>query len=219
MPSAIGEVISGGWPPACPLPFLLGAGATGTTVFQPFLYKPKIRYILVRNRIVLCGPGWRRGPSGGVRRRHTPHRPHARDPRTGFVLSSQMVLTAEQRDAYAIKGFCQVPDLIDAPLLAVLREHYDAELRSPSSGFHNIAAPISSDEGNQQTPEPGGEVMLQRINMCEVSMAFRKLLYHERMLDVAEELMGDEASGLQLFHDQALHKPAVDPCVGSFGAQ
>ena len=130
-----------------------------------------------------------------------------------------MALTAEQRDAYATKGFCMVPDLVDAPLLAVLREHYDAELRAPNSGFHNIAAPRDSSamSSDLKAPEPGGEVMLQRINMCEVSMAFRKLLYHDRMLDVAEELMGDEATGLQLFHDQALHKPAANARDGSFG--
>jgi phytanoyl-CoA hydroxylase len=131
-----------------------------------------------------------------------------------------MVLTAEQRDAYDLKGFCMVPDLIDAPLLAQLREEYDAELHSTGSGFQNIAAPANSatsDERDRQAPEPGGEVMLQRINMSEISMVFRRLLYNEQMLDAAEQLMGDEAPGLQLFHDQALHKPAVEPHVGSFG--
>lgn len=130
-------------------------------------------------------------------------------------------LTAEQRDGYARKGFCMIPDLIDATLLATLREEYDAELRSPTSGFHNIAAPPSSDHASdKQAPEPGGEVMLQRINMCEISMAFRRLLYNDRMLDAAEELMaltGDEPTGLQLYHDQALYKPAADPRAGSFG--
>ena len=124
-----------------------------------------------------------------------------------------MVLTAEQRDAYALKGFCMIPDLIDGALLSQLREDYDAELHSTHSGFHNIAAPAAnaSDESDRQAPEPGGEVMLQRINMCEVRMQFRKLLYHERMLDVAEELMGDEATGLQLFHDQALQAGCRPP--------
>jgi hypothetical protein len=54
------------------------------------------------------------------------------------------------------------------------------------------------------------------MNMCEVSMEFRKLLHHEGMLDVAQELMGG-ASGLQLFHDQALYKPGLDPSSDSFG--
>ena len=124
-----------------------------------------------------------------------------------------MALAAE----YAEKGFVVVPNLIDAPLLARLREAYDAELRSPESGFHNIASAAAEPGRGAQDPEEGGEVMLQRMNMCEVSMEFRKLLYDERILDVAEALMGPGAGGLQLFHDQALHKPAADPRRGSYG--
>ena len=135
-------------------------------------------------------------------------------------------ISAAQREAYATKGFVAVPGLIDGKLLAALREEYDRELRAADSGFHNIAAPSSDGRGARsradgrspvsQDPSEEGEVMLQRMNMCEVSMEFRKLLHHEGMLDVAQELMGG-ASGLQLFHDQALYKPGLDPSSDSFG--
>ena len=137
------------------------------------------------------------------------------------------LVSAAQREAFATKGFVTVPSLIDAPLLLRLREAYDRELRAPDSGFHNIAAPAPAEWSNRpigqrdqlpQDPTEEGEVMLQRMNMCEVSMEFRKLLYHEGILDVAQELMGEHAvGGLQLFHDQALYKPALDPSSESFG--
>jgi hypothetical protein len=56
--------------------------------------------------------------------------------------------------------------------------------------------------------------MLQRTQMCEVSMEFRRLLYNPAILDAAEQLMG---TNIQLFHDQALFKPALDAASASFG--
>jgi ectoine hydroxylase-related dioxygenase (phytanoyl-CoA dioxygenase family) len=47
--------------------------------------------------------------------------------------------------------------------------------------------------------------MLQIMQCCERSLAFRRLLYNESILDIAEDLIGPR---IQLFHDQALFKPA-----------
>jgi ectoine hydroxylase-related dioxygenase (phytanoyl-CoA dioxygenase family) len=43
------------------------------------------------------------------------------------------------------------------------------------------------------------------MQMCERSLSFRRLLYQEPILDIAEDLIGPN---IQLFHDQALFKPA-----------
>ena len=124
------------------------------------------------------------------------------------------MITPAQLDEYRIKGFVAIPGLLagEPTLIADLRDAYDRELSSPASGFHNIASPSAVG----QAPDQGGEVMLQRMNMCEVSMEFRRLLYHPAILDAAEQLM-ESADGIQLFHDQALFKPALDPATRSFG--
>ena len=43
------------------------------------------------------------------------------------------------------------------------------------------------------------------MQMCERSIPFRRLLYNEAILDIVESLIGPK---IQLFHDQALYKPA-----------
>jgi hypothetical protein len=99
------------------------------------------------------------------------------------------MLTAEQRDAYQTKGFVAVHGLIDDPaLLAELREAYDRELRSPDSGFHNIAAPstlqgsarrqsmlVRFGREERQAPEPGGEV-----NIVALDVKFIKCRYSSK---------------------------------------
>jgi ectoine hydroxylase-related dioxygenase (phytanoyl-CoA dioxygenase family) len=47
--------------------------------------------------------------------------------------------------------------------------------------------------------------MLQIMQMCERNIHFRKLIYDDRILDIVEDLIGPN---IQLFHDQALFKPA-----------
>ena len=111
------------------------------------------------------------------------------------------MLTPAQREAFFTKGFVAVPNIVDdRRQLAELRVAYDRELQSPDSRFHNLAAGVGDPVG--QAPDGGGEVMLQHMNMCEVSLEFRKLLHHEQILDVAEELMGTD---IMLFHDQGLY--------------
>ena len=47
--------------------------------------------------------------------------------------------------------------------------------------------------------------MLQVVDMWQKSNTFRELLYHQPLLDIATSLIG---ANIQLFHDQALYKPA-----------
>ena len=48
--------------------------------------------------------------------------------------------------------------------------------------------------------------MLQIMEMWRIDDEYKKLLYHEPLLDIAESLIGPN---IQLFHDQALYKPAL----------
>ncbi|MBT6149603.1 MAG: hypothetical protein HOH74_29460, partial [Gemmatimonadetes bacterium] len=65
---------------------------------------------------------------------------------------------------------------------------------------------LSADSGVAQRHDEGAdEEMLQIMQCCERSLAFRRLLYDDGILDIVEDLIG---SRIQLFHDQALFKPA-----------
>ncbi len=80
-------------------------------------------------------------------------------------------------------------------------------LRSIADNASELERAIAS--GDVKVPDgtdPKAEKqMLQIMQMCEISIQFRKLVYHERILDVIEDLIGPN---IQLFHDQALYKPA-----------
>ena len=109
-------------------------------------------------------------------------------------------LSQEQVDQFRVQGYLPLGKVLEDELVVQLREEYDrifAAARSEGT-FRNLSSPQA--EGGQ---EP--EQMLQIMQMCERSLLFRRLLFHERLLDVAEDLIGPN---IQLFHDQALFKPA-----------
>ena len=110
-------------------------------------------------------------------------------------------LTQDQLDQFRLRGFAVIGKLLESSELLELRDEYDrifAEARETAQ-LRNL----SSSDGQATTA--ADKEMLQILQMCERSMLFRKLLYNERILDVAEDLIGPN---LQLFHDQALYKPA-----------
>ena len=113
-------------------------------------------------------------------------------------------LSQGQIDTFRREGYISVGKLLEDSDLEELRAEYDRafdEARS-SSKYRNLSA----DGGAAQRHDEGAEEeMLQIMQMCERSLAFRKVLYHEAILDIAEDLIGPN---LQLFHDQALFKPA-----------
>ena len=86
-----------------------------------------------------------------------------------------------------------------------MRREYDAEFtraRSGQSEFRNLAINNTNDlEAKNQAPQQ----MLQIMQVCERNIHFRKLIYDARVLDIIEDLIGPN---IQLFHDQALYKPA-----------
>jgi ectoine hydroxylase-related dioxygenase (phytanoyl-CoA dioxygenase family) len=113
-------------------------------------------------------------------------------------------LTQEQLDQFRGQGFIRIGPLLDDELVNVLRQEYDrvfAEARA-TGGFRNLSI---SDTSDLKAKTAAAEQMLQIMQMCERSLHFRRLLYDARILDIAEDLIGPN---IQLFHDQALYKPA-----------
>ncbi len=110
-------------------------------------------------------------------------------------------LTQHQVSHFHEQGYLSVGKVFEGEHLAELQSEYDrvfAEARE-SAQLRNL----SSSDGAAATE--ADEEMLQIMQMCERSLLFRRLLYDQRILDMVEGLMGPN---LQLFHDQALFKPA-----------
>ena len=120
---------------------------------------------------------------------------------TDVIDSAFRSLAQDQIESFRSEGFVVIGKLLEDGHLEELREEYDrifAEARETQK-LRNLSAtdglPTEGDE----------EEMLQIMQMCERSLLFRQLLFNDRILDIAEDLIGPN---LQLFHDQALYKPA-----------
>ncbi len=118
-----------------------------------------------------------------------------------------MKLTPQEIEKFRNDGYLKINEqVIDDAHLAVLREHYDALFTQKrgtiGEGLRNLAV-VGESEGDEDADRE--EEMLQIMEMWRHDEEYRKLLYHEPLLDIAESLIG---SDIQLFHDQALYKPA-----------
>ncbi len=114
-------------------------------------------------------------------------------------------LTAGQVNDYQTQGYLKLGRLLDDATVELLRREYDREFelaRSGASSFRNLAIDDTDDVAAKNEAE---EQMLQIMQMCERNLHYRRLLYHEPILDCVEDLIGPN---IQLFHDQALYKPA-----------
>jgi phytanoyl-CoA hydroxylase len=114
------------------------------------------------------------------------------------------MLTSNQITAFLDNGYLSIGKLLDDDLLDQLRNEYDrlfAEAREDGR-YRNLAIKDTDDVDEKRDAE--GQ-MLQIMQMCERSIVYRRLLYDDRILDIAESLIGPN---IQLFHDQALYKPA-----------
>ena len=104
----------------------------------------------------------------------------------GYTYRSlaQAQIESFRRDGYLIYG-----NLLGGNQLEELRSEYDHafEEARESARYRNLSAA----EGAAQRHDKGAdEEMLQIMQMCERSLAFRQLLYHEPILDVVEDLIG-----------------------------
>ena len=118
-----------------------------------------------------------------------------------------MRLTPQQIEQFQEKGYLNIPHrLIADDHLDLLREHYDALFAKKrgtiGEGMRNLA--VVGDSEQDETADRSEE-MLQIMEMWRFDEVYRQLLYHEPLLDIAESLIG---RNIQLFHDQALYKPA-----------
>ena len=118
-----------------------------------------------------------------------------------------MKLNEHEIETFRNEGYLSIKRrVVDDSHLATLRKHYDAvfdERRGTTGqGLRNLAV-VEETEENKETDL--SEEMLQIMEMWRLDEEYRKLLYHEPLLDIAEGLIGSE---IQLFHDQALYKPA-----------
>ena len=109
-----------------------------------------------------------------------------------------------QLDAFAAQGFLRWGPLLGAAEVAELRDEYDrvfAEAERAGTYRNLSAGDLVDAEARRAHPQQ----MLQIMQMCERSLAFRKLLYDQRLLAVVRAILGPS---LMLFHDQALYKRA-----------
>jgi ectoine hydroxylase-related dioxygenase (phytanoyl-CoA dioxygenase family) len=116
----------------------------------------------------------------------------------------QKGLTPEQAGLFHEQGFLRIGKILDDDLVALLRQEYDREfeLARKSGRYRNLAIDDTDDiEKKRSAPVQ----MLQIMQMGERNIHFRRLLYHTPILDRVESLLGPN---IQLFHDQALYKPA-----------
>lgn len=113
-------------------------------------------------------------------------------------------LSQEQLDFFAQNGYLKYGALFKAEEVEALRREYDETFRQAVEGnnFANLAIDHGAD-AKVKTQAP--KRMYQMTQMCERNMAFRKVIYDTRILDIVQDLIGPN---IMLFHDQALFKPA-----------
>jgi phytanoyl-CoA hydroxylase len=114
-----------------------------------------------------------------------------------------MALSQDQINFFGENGYLPWTTILTPEEVAALRTEYDAVFAAANHDgrFRNLATPVADGP-----PQPARR-MLQIMQMCERSLAFRRLIYDARILDVIADLLGPN---LMLFHDQALFKPAGD---------
>ncbi len=102
-----------------------------------------------------------------------------------------MKFTQTQIDDFHRQGFLACPRLLDAAELPALRTAYDA-------AFTRLASQELAGKGQR---------MRQIMNLGEHSPPFERLRQDARIIEILTALIGPN---LQLWHDQALWKPARD---------
>lgn len=123
---------------------------------------------------------------------------------TPQINTEYKALTQEQINSFRQQGYISIGNMLDNALVNTLRQEYDQLFAAAQhdGSFRNLAIDDTDDLGRKNNAPTQ---MLQIMQMCERSLEFRRLLYHTDLLDIAEDLIGPN---IQLFHDQALFKPA-----------
>ena len=113
-------------------------------------------------------------------------------------------LTPEQVEFFFQNGYISIGKLLEDEHIEILRREYDREFAAArkDNRFRNLAIG-NTDDLSAKNDAP--TQMLQIMQMCERNLHYRELIYYDPILDIAESLIGPN---IQLFHDQALFKPA-----------
>ncbi len=116
----------------------------------------------------------------------------------------QTSLTQDQIDHFRQHGYVRIGKVLTDEEIDLYRREYDHEFEQArqSGRFRNLTIDDTQDvKEKNEAPEQ----MLQIMQMCERNIHFRRLIYHEQILGMMESRLGPN---IQLFHDQALYKPA-----------
>jgi len=117
-----------------------------------------------------------------------------------------LALAQEQINHFCREGYLRIGKILEDDELVLLREQYELEFEKAreSNTYTNLSIEAGDDsEAKEIVPQR----MLQITQMCERNIHYRRLVHNEKILDIAEDLIGPN---IQLFHDQALFKPASD---------
>ncbi|MCA1595842.1 MAG: phytanoyl-CoA dioxygenase family protein [Chloroflexi bacterium] len=112
-----------------------------------------------------------------------------------------MKLAADRIEQFKREGYLAAGPVLSPEELLRAREAYDRILgatEKPAS-YRNIGA--------KEGEEVSEGAVLQIIDMHTLDEAFRDILYKPEILDLAEGVLG--TPNIQLYHDQALYKPAL----------
>ena len=119
------------------------------------------------------------------------------------AADSSPILQPAQAYAFARDGYLPWRKVLTDEELVTLRREYDRILAEAAA--ENGARDLARDGATDG--KGSGRRMLQIMQVCERSLIFRRLIHDDRLLAPIRALLGPN---LQLFHDQALCKPARD---------
>jgi len=113
-------------------------------------------------------------------------------------------LSTSQVSAFQTQGYLPIGKVLDDETIESLRSEYDRLFSDAQQDgrYRNLAIKDTDDLDEKRNAD--GQ-MLQIMQMSERSILYRELIYNDTILNVAESLIGPN---IQLFHDQALFKPA-----------
>ena len=113
-------------------------------------------------------------------------------------------LKQEQVASFWENGYLIVGKVLEDELIGLMRSEYDAEFALARSGkrpVRNLAVTGEDDHGHAEEEQ---QELLQFMQISEYNVQFHRLVYHERILDIIEDIIGPN---IQLFHNQAIYKP------------
>jgi ectoine hydroxylase-related dioxygenase (phytanoyl-CoA dioxygenase family) len=111
------------------------------------------------------------------------------------ALDEPFSLTRQQIEFYDENGYIKLKDVLSPELL----EHYRRVI-------HARVAELSADTLPMEQRTTYGKAFLQIMNLWTQSAEVKEFVFGKRLARIAAELMG--ASGVRIYHDQALYKEA-----------